>query len=97
MVACSYGAAFGAIQHVPRIVPGLPELADMARTQVQQTVSSVQAFQEFGGLAGRFIFALLAVAIVARRKLLRLFQIPDYGLSSFDNCIDLTLAFNHSK
>jgi MFS family permease len=76
MVACSYGAAFGAIQHIPRIVPGLPELADMARTQVEQTVSGVQFFQEMGGLAGRFIFALLAVAIVARRKLLRLFQIP---------------------
>jgi MFS family permease len=27
MFACSYGAAFGAIQHLPRIVPGLPEVA----------------------------------------------------------------------
>src|SRR5713226_464359 len=26
MVACSYGAAFGAIQHLPRIVPGLPQV-----------------------------------------------------------------------
>src|SRR5204862_6893873 len=26
MYACSYGAAFGAIQHLPRIVPGLPEV-----------------------------------------------------------------------
>jgi MFS family permease len=76
MVACSYGAAFGAIQHIPRIVPGLPELADMARTQIEQTVSAVQFFQEMGGLAGRFLFAMLAVAIVARRKLLRIFQIP---------------------
>jgi MFS family permease len=26
MVACSYGAAFGAIQQIPQIVPGLPEV-----------------------------------------------------------------------
>ena len=31
MFACSYGAAFGAIQHLPRIVPGLPEVASLAR------------------------------------------------------------------
>ena len=52
MFACSYGAAFGAIQHVPRIVPGLAELSGMARTAMQQTVSVVQGFQEIGGLLG---------------------------------------------
>jgi hypothetical protein len=26
MFACSYGAAFGAIQHMPRIVPGMPDV-----------------------------------------------------------------------
>src|SRR5262249_18051263 len=32
MVACSYGIAFGAIQQVPQIVPGLPEVkADVAK------------------------------------------------------------------
>jgi len=76
MVACTYGAAFGAIQHVPRIVPGLQELVGMGATQVEQTVSSVQAYQEFGGMAGRVIFAALAVWIVGRRKLLHVFQIP---------------------
>jgi len=76
MVACSYGAAFGAIQHLPRIVPGLPELAGMARTQIEQTVSSVQFFQEMGGLAGRLAFAALAVVIAGRRRLLRMFQVP---------------------
>jgi hypothetical protein len=30
MFACSYGAAFGAIQHMPRIVPATPEVATMA-------------------------------------------------------------------
>lgn len=76
MVACSYGAALGAIQHVPRIVPGLPELAGMARAQVEQAVSGVQAWQEVGGLTGRFVLAFLAVRVVARRRLLHVFQIP---------------------
>jgi predicted MFS family arabinose efflux permease len=76
MVACSYGATFGAIQHLPQIVPGLPEVAAMPKPQQQQVVSGVQAFQEMGGLLGRFILAFLAVRIVSRRKLLRVFQIP---------------------
>ncbi len=76
MYACSYGAAFGAIQHVPRIVPGLGELADMARVAIQQTVSGVQLYQEIGGLLGRFLLAVLAVRIVGRRRLIRIFQIP---------------------
>jgi MFS family permease len=74
--ACSYGAAFGAIQHTPRIVPGLEEVQDLPRPQQEQTVSGVQMFQEMGGLSGRFLFAFLAVRIFARRKLLRIFQIP---------------------
>ena len=80
MFACSYGVAFGAIQHVPRIVPGLAELADMARTAVQQTVSGVQAYQEVGGLLGRLALAVLAVRIVGRRRLIRIFQIPSLAL-----------------
>ncbi|MCW5977245.1 MAG: MFS transporter [Bryobacteraceae bacterium] len=76
MVACSYGAAFGAIQHVPRIVPGLPELAGMAQARVEQTVSAVQFAQEMGGLLGRIILAALAVWMVGRRRLLRTFQVP---------------------
>jgi hypothetical protein len=43
---------------------------------VQTTVAGVQTIQEAGGLAGRFILAYLAVRIVSRRKLLRVFQIP---------------------
>ena len=43
---------------------------------IEQTVSAVQSFQEFGGLAGRIVLAFLAVRIVSRRKLLHLFQIP---------------------
>ena len=76
MFACSYGAAFGAIQHVPRMVPGLAEVADLARPAQEKIVSAVQAWQEFGGLAGRVLLALLAVRIVGRRRLVRVFQVP---------------------
>jgi MFS family permease len=76
MFACSYGAAFGAIQHLPQIVPGLPEVSVLPRPDQQKTVSNVQFFQEMGGLAGRFILAFLAVRILSRRNLLRVFQVP---------------------
>lgn len=127
MFACAYGAAFGAIQQIPQIVPGLPELkaqvkARLETDEVKQKVekrlsdpdlraklegmtdeaekkkflaterarierpeaariqqgvaSSVTKVQEVGGLVGRFTLAALAVYIVSRRKLLRLFQVP---------------------
>ncbi len=76
MFACSFGAAFGAIQHIPRIVPGLPEVVRLARPAQEQAVSAVQFAQEMGGLTGRVLLASLAVVIVGRRRLLRLFQVP---------------------
>jgi hypothetical protein len=98
MMACVYAAAFGAIQQMPRIVPGLPEVTAqrqeqqalasaqppgqqretlrLAGAREQQIVASVQSYQEFGGLAGRILLAFLAVHIVSRRRLLRLFQMP---------------------
>ncbi len=76
MMAAAYAAAFGAIQQMPRIVPGLPEVRTLPRAAIEQTVSAVQSFQEFGGLAGRFLLAFLAVRIVSRRQVLRVFQVP---------------------
>ena len=76
MFACSYGAAFGAIQHMPRIVPDLPEVTHLAPAIKQAVVGKVQFLQELGGLVGRCILAVLAVRIVSRRKLLRIFQVP---------------------
>ena len=76
MMAAAYAAAFGAIQQTPRIVPGLPEVRTLPRSAVEQTVSAVQSFQEFGGLTGRFLLAFLAVRIVSRRRLVRMFQVP---------------------
>jgi MFS family permease len=117
MIACSYGAAFGAIQQLPQIVPGLPGVREpgLAAQQVmkeaqislkaaagnaektaeaqlrvkdaekkiagtkggeQKIITNVQTWQEMGGLVGRCILAFLAVRIISRRKLLRIFQIP---------------------
>jgi nitrate/nitrite transporter NarK len=79
--ACSLGAAFGAIQQLPQIVPALvqvdPSVPPPQRQQIiQGTVAGVQTLQELGGLFGRFLLAFLAIRIVSRRKLLRVFQIP---------------------
>jgi predicted MFS family arabinose efflux permease len=76
MFAFAYGAAFGAIQQMPRIVPGIEEVRTLPQPQIQQTASSTQAYQEFGGLAGRFLLAVLALYVVSRRALIRLFQVP---------------------
>ncbi|MSR57838.1 MAG: MFS transporter [Planctomycetaceae bacterium] len=103
LFACSYGAAFGAIQFTPQIVPGLnkawaplpklrgdyekldPESSEATALKQkireldkdqQSVVKDVQLWQEFGGLFGRFALAWLAIRIVRRGPLLRLFQIP---------------------
>ncbi len=76
LFACGYGIAFGAIQSVPRIVPGLEELKTLARPLQEKAVTDTQFYQEFGGLAGRFVLAFLAVRLIRRQGLLRVFQIP---------------------
>jgi MFS family permease len=84
MFACSYGAAFGAIQQVPFMVPGMPQYQERAQSldpKAQAALRSEMAgkfgtVQEVGGLVGRFLLAYLAVRILSRRKLLRVFQLP---------------------
>jgi MFS family permease len=92
MVALSYGAAFGAIQQIPQIAPGVPEVRQEAQAaaasgppatarpraaQVEQRISaSLSSTGEIGGLFGRFLLAILAVRIASRRKLLYVFQVP---------------------
>jgi hypothetical protein len=76
MMACAYAAAFGAIQQMPRIVPGLPEVVGLERTAQEQVISGVQTAQEIGGLLGRVLLAYLAAIIISRRRLLHTFQIP---------------------
>jgi MFS family permease len=76
MFALAYGAAFGAIQHMPRIVPGFSDVAALARPVQLRLAADVQWWQEIGGLAGRVVLAMLVLAIVGRRRLLRVFQVP---------------------
>jgi len=76
MFACSFGAAFGAIQQLPQIVPGLAEVRSLPKPEQQPVVGTVQTFQEVGGLVGRFALAFLAIRILSRRRLLRTFQVP---------------------
>jgi MFS family permease len=52
------------------------EMRQAAGNASDQAVAGVTLWQEIGGLAGRFILAALAVVIVSRRTLLRIFQIP---------------------
>lgn len=102
--ASCYGMAFGAIQHLPQIVPGLadvkaqakkaqdiaietaraqdkPAPAPRALTAIgkrveEERAAEVQKWQEIGGLLGRVALAVLAVQIVSRRALLRVFHVP---------------------
>jgi len=83
LFACAYGAAFGAIQQAPQITPGLQEVAKLAPAARGETVAKVQQMQEWGGLAGRIALALLAVVIVSRRALLRIFLVPGLFIVPF--------------
>jgi MFS family permease len=81
MFACSLGAAFGAIQQIPQIVPSLVQVdASVPGPErgriLAATVSGVQLWQEMGGLVGRFLLAYLAVHILSRRRLIRIFLVP---------------------
>jgi MFS family permease len=84
MFAMAYGAAFGAINQVAQMVPGLPEVQEatqgvapaQAGQIVQTTASNVTKIQEVGGLTGRLLLAFLIVRIASRQRLVRMFQIP---------------------
>jgi hypothetical protein len=76
LMACSFALPFGALQHTPRIVPGLASAQKLAPRQIEQMVSRVYMFQELGSLAGRVAFALVVVYFVKQRKLLRVFVGP---------------------
>ena len=102
MFACAYGAAFGAIQQVQQIVPGVPEVRQMtqglppprAALTTQEVAANVTKVQEIGGLAGRVALAYLAVIIVSRRKLIRLFQVPGLLVMPFTFAIAATTSLN---
>ena len=56
--------------------PDARRLRQIGGNASDEAVAKVTVWQETGGLAGRLALALLAVRIVARRTLLRIFQIP---------------------
>jgi MFS family permease len=103
MFAMSYGAAFGAIQQVPQIVPGLPEVRQatqgqkppQARMVEQATASDVTKVQEVGGLVGRVALAVLATIVVSRQTLIRLFQIPGLIILPLTFAWAATTSLNH--
>jgi MFS family permease len=92
MFACSYGVAFGALQQIPQIVPGLDTVqakvvattgamseadAEKAAAKIKQGANAnYTKAQETGGLAGRFALALIVAHILSRRALLRMFLVP---------------------
>ncbi len=76
MVMTTFMVAFGAIQQAPRIARTLPEVSALAPQAQAIASKDVQWLQEWGGLTGRVLLALLVVGIVSRRKLLRIFQVP---------------------
>jgi len=53
-----------------------PKVKAVTMNASDEAVAKVASWQETGGLFGRFALAALAVVIVGRRKLLRIFQIP---------------------
>jgi MFS family permease len=88
MFACSLGAAFGALQQIPQIVPSLVQVdSAVPPAERQQIVSGAvartQLFQETGGLVGRFLLAFLAIRILSRRTLMRVFLVPGLILIPF--------------
>ena len=92
MFACSYGVAFGAIQQLQQIVPGIDTVKAKAAAaaenapaeqkqaaagkMVRESVSNYTKSQELGGLFGRFALAMIVVHVASRRALLRIFLIP---------------------
>ena len=58
----------------PALTPG--RLKQVAGNATDEAVARVTIWQEIGGLVGRIALAILAVRILSRRALLRVFQIP---------------------
>ena len=51
LVACTYALAWGILQHIPRVVPGLPQVAELAPKSRELWVSWVHVHVDTGALA----------------------------------------------
>lgn len=92
MFACSYGVAFGALQQLQQVLPGVDtvrakvgaategkpeaEARAIAGRTQQVITANYTKSQELGGLFGRFALAMIVVYFASRRALLRTFLIP---------------------
>jgi MFS family permease len=76
MFACSMGGIICSMQQLPQIVPALPEVRGLPRAEQHGIVASIQAIAEIGAVVGRVLIAFLAIRIVSRRNLIRIFQVP---------------------
>jgi MFS family permease len=68
--------AMAEAQTAGRPAPDARRLRQIAGNATDEAVARVTLWQEIGGLVGRFLLALLAIRILSRRALLRVFQIP---------------------
>ena len=73
LFACTLGTAFGALQYGPRIARGHPSVKDLPKEEQAKAASTIQIYQELGGLAGRLVLAFLLVRMVRRTTVLRMF------------------------
>jgi MFS family permease len=79
MIAAAKAAVGAAVAEAK--AAGKPDLTPVQKKQIgananDQAVAHVTIWQETGGLVGRFALAILAVRVLSRRTLLRIFQIP---------------------
>jgi len=81
LVACCYALAYGMLQHIPRLVPGLPAVDALPRQGQEQWVSWVHLHVDIGALIGRLLLAGLVVWLLKRRPLLR--WLLGFGLVCF--------------
>ncbi len=75
LVGCAYALAFGMLQHIPRIVPGLHGVTELARKAQEQWVSYVHIHVDVGAIIGRLLFVFLAIYLVSRRRMLQAFLV----------------------
>jgi MFS family permease len=70
------GKAVAAAKEAGEPLPEERRLRQIALNTTDEQVAKVSLWQEVGGLVGRFLLALLAVYVISRRALFRIFQIP---------------------
>ncbi len=69
-------AAVDELQASSETTPSERELKQTRANASDKVTSEVQSYQEVGGMAGRLLLAVLAVTMLTRRNLFRIFQIP---------------------